>query len=103
VSKTASTDGIEKTESSDGIDIGSVLRHVERNLDVGLGTQVVDLGGENLGDDVDQAGRVGQVTVVETHLGVCTIEDLLVSESVKNCLEFSLGSSHCSRAQVQIS
>ena len=71
VSKTAGTDGIEKTKGSNGIDVSSVLRHIEGNLDMGLSTQVVDLGGENLGDDVNQASRVGQITVVKTHLGVC--------------------------------
>jgi hypothetical protein len=75
VGKTAGTDGIEKTEGSDSIDISGVLGHIEGNLDVGLGTQVVDLGGEDLGDDVNQAGRVGQITVVKTHLGVCEGEE----------------------------
>ena len=56
VGKTAGADGIEETEGSDGIDIGGILGHVERDLDMGLGTQIVDLGGEDLGDDVDQAG-----------------------------------------------
>jgi hypothetical protein len=68
--ETAGADGIEETEGADGIDIGGVLGHVEGDLDVGLGTQVVDLGGEDLGDDMDQAGRVGQVTMVKAHLGV---------------------------------
>ncbi len=70
VGKTAGTDGIEETEGSDSINIGSVLGHVEGDLDVGLSAQVVDLGGEDLGDDMNQAGRVRQVTVVKTHLGV---------------------------------
>lgn len=70
MSKTTGADGIEETEGADCIDIGSVLGHVERDLHVGLGTQVVDLGGEDLGNNVDEAGRVGQITVVKTHLGV---------------------------------
>jgi len=70
VSKTTGTDGIEETEGSDSINVSGVLGHVKGDLDVGLSTQVIDLGGEDLGNDVDEAGGVGQVTVVKTHLGV---------------------------------
>jgi hypothetical protein len=68
--KATCADGVEKTESADSINIGCVLGHVERDLDVGLGTQVVDLCREDLGDDMDQAGRVCQVAMVETHLWI---------------------------------
>lgn len=32
---------------------------------MGLGAEVVDLGGEDLGEDVDEVGAVGEVTVVQ--------------------------------------
>ena len=34
-----------------------------------LGSEVVDLSGLNLTDDVDEAGRVSEISVVEGHLG----------------------------------
>ena len=67
--ETGGTDGIEHTESAETVDITGVLGELERDLDVGLGAEVVDLGGLDLRDDVDEVGSVGQVTVVKDHLG----------------------------------
>lgn len=58
------TDGIEKTKGAYAIDIGCILGHLERDLDVRLSAQVVDLGGEHLGEDVHEIGAVGEITVM---------------------------------------
>lgn len=82
VSKTAGADGIEETEGSDSINVSSVLGHVEGDLDVRLSAQVVNLGREDLGDDVDEAGRVSQVTVVKAHLGVYSRKNIIKTNEV---------------------
>jgi len=54
----AGTDGVEETEGAEAVDVSSVFGHFERDLDVGLGTKVVDLGGLDGGDNVDEVGAV---------------------------------------------
>lgn len=49
----------------------STLRRTA-HLDVALGSEVVDLGGLHLVDDLHEAGAVGEVAVVQLH--VCRIE-----------------------------
>ena len=75
--QTGSTDRVEDTERAETVDVASVFRHFKRDLDVGLVAEVVDLGGLDLGDDVGHVGGVGQVTVVEDHLGLCQISTAL--------------------------
>jgi len=41
------------------VDISRVLGHLERDLDVGHGPQVVDLVGADLGDELRRGGREG--------------------------------------------
>lgn len=85
VGQAASADGIKQTKGSETVDITlhassrisdrlrrrqkqrthGVFGHVERDLDVRLGSQVVDLGGLDTRDDVNQVGRVGQVCEAE--------------------------------------
>ena len=48
---TAGTDGVEHAEDTNTIGIGGVLGHVEGNLDVGHGAEVVNLIGLHLGND----------------------------------------------------
>jgi hypothetical protein len=45
-----------------------VFGHFERDLDVALRAEVVDLGGLDLGDDVDEVSAVGEIAVVEMEL-----------------------------------
>jgi hypothetical protein len=68
--KTTCTDGIEKTQSAEAIDISCIFGHFEGDFDVGLGTEIVDLGGLDLCDDVYKIGTVAQVTVVKYELVV---------------------------------
>ena len=62
---TAATDCLEKTSGADRCDITSVLRHIEADPDMGLGTEVVDLIGRNLIDEGCQLFRIGQIAVME--------------------------------------
>jgi hypothetical protein len=64
----AGSDGVEETQGAETIDIASVFRHLEGDLDVGLGSEVVDFGGLDLGDDVDEVGAVAEVAVVQLEL-----------------------------------
>ena len=48
-----------------------VLCHVERDLDMTLRGQVVDLRWPDLRDDVDEVRRVCEVAVVKDHVGSC--------------------------------
>ena len=65
---TAGADGIEHAEDTNTIGIGSVLGHLEGNLDVGHGAEVVNLIGLHLGNDGDQVGGIAEVTVMEEKL-----------------------------------
>lgn len=56
--ETAGTDGVEETEGAEGVDVGGVLCHLEGDFYVGLSTEIVDFGGLDLGEDIDQVGAV---------------------------------------------
>ena len=62
------TNGIEKTEGAHAIDISCILGHLERDLDVRLGSEVVDLGREHLSEDVHEISAVGEVTIMQFEL-----------------------------------
>ena len=61
---------LEHAQDADAVAVGGVLRHVERNLDVGHGAKVVDLGGSDGGDDPNEVGGVTEVAVVKEQLDV---------------------------------
>lgn len=69
VVQSASSDSIEETECSETVDITSVFSHIERNLDVRLGSKIVNFGRLNGRDDGDKVGGIGKISVVENHLG----------------------------------
>ena len=56
---------VEQAERAHGVDLGGVFRHLERDFDVALGGQVVDLGWLNLGHESVQIVRVEHVPVVQ--------------------------------------
>lgn len=63
-------DGLEEAESAGGDDVSSVIGDLERNGDVRLGGEVVDLvGGEGV-DPTAKRRRIGEVGVVELHAGL---------------------------------
>ena len=72
---TTSADGIEHTKNANTIGIGGILGHIERNLDVRHGAEVVDLGGTDLGNDGDQVGGIAEIAIVqeELHAGRMTV------------------------------
>jgi hypothetical protein len=65
---TTGADGIEHAENTNTIGIGGVLGHIEGNLDVGHGAEVVNLIGLYLGNDRDQVGGIAEIAVVEEKL-----------------------------------
>ena len=65
-----SADGIKHPEDTNTIGIGCVLGHIEGNLDVGHGTEVVNLIGLHLGNDGDQVRGIAEVTIVEEKLSL---------------------------------
>ena len=62
------TDGIKEAESTETIDVTSVLGHLERNLDVRLSTEVVDLSRLDLGNNVHEVGAVAQIAIMKLEL-----------------------------------
>mmetsp|Transcript_10309 Transcript_10309/g.32597 ORF Transcript_10309/g.32597 Transcript_10309/m.32597 type:complete len:337 (-) Transcript_10309:231-1241(-) len=58
-------DRVEQPQRAETVCVSRVLRHLERYLDVRLGTEVVQLVGPHGGDNLEAVGRVGQVTVVQ--------------------------------------
>jgi hypothetical protein len=70
----AGPDGVQQTEGAEAVDVAGVFGHLEGDLDVRLGAEVVDLGGLDVGDDVDQVGRVGEIAIVKLELVRAWIE-----------------------------
>mmetsp|Transcript_21097 Transcript_21097/g.50915 ORF Transcript_21097/g.50915 Transcript_21097/m.50915 type:complete len:248 (+) Transcript_21097:397-1140(+) len=66
--KAAGADGIEHAQDTDAVAVSSVLGHVERNLNVRHGAQIVDFVGLDIGNDGDEVGGITQVAVVEEKL-----------------------------------
>ena len=66
--ETSSTNGIEHAQDTDTITVSSVLWHIERYLDVGHGTKIVDLSWLDVGNDGDQVGCVAQISIVKKDL-----------------------------------
>lgn len=64
----AGSDGVEETQRAEAVDVASVFSHLERDFDVGLGSEVVHFGRLDLGDDVDEVGAVAEIAVVQLEL-----------------------------------
>lgn len=90
------SDSVQNSKRSQPVDITRVLGHLERNFDVRLGSQIVNLGrlthraskrlaverwgacihpqqvrewtNHDLRNNVDQVGGIGQITIVKHHL-----------------------------------
>lgn len=63
--ETAGTDGVEKTECTQTINISSVLSHFEGNFDVGLGSEIVHFRRLDLSDDIHEIRAVTQISVMQ--------------------------------------
>jgi hypothetical protein len=66
--KTTGADSIEETQSAQAVNISRVFGHFEGDFDVGLGTEIVDLGGLHLCDDVHEIGAIAQITIMQLEL-----------------------------------
>lgn len=64
----AGTDGVEETEGAEPVDVAGVFSHLEGDLDVRLGAEIVDFSRLGLGDDVDEVGAVAEISVVQLEL-----------------------------------
>lgn len=89
VGETRRANCLQDTQDTHSVDIGGVLRHLERNLHVALGRQVVDFCGPHVSDDGGEAARIRQITVVKDETwvkgeeGEEKKEDEIQSESKK--------------------
>mmetsp|Transcript_14834 Transcript_14834/g.30585 ORF Transcript_14834/g.30585 Transcript_14834/m.30585 type:complete len:350 (-) Transcript_14834:231-1280(-) len=63
-----STDGIKHTKHTQTIGVGGVFRHVETDLDMTHGSQVVDFIGLDAGNKANQVGGIAQITIVQKNL-----------------------------------
>ena len=61
-------DRLQHPQDTQCVHIAGVLGHIKADLHMALGSQIVDLVRLNQTDDPDQAGRIGQVTVVKGDL-----------------------------------
>ncbi len=59
------TDGLQDAQGTKGIGIGGVLRGFEGDLNMTLGSQIVDLIRLHLLDDPDQVGGIGKIAIME--------------------------------------
>jgi hypothetical protein len=59
------TDSVEETKSAQAVNVTRVFCHFEGDFYMGLGTQIVDFRRLHLGDDVDQVGAIGKVTIMK--------------------------------------
>lgn len=79
-------DGVEHAEYSNSVAICRVFGHVERDLHVTHGAEIVYLIGTDLSDNRDQVRRIAEVTVMEEefHPGVVTIfVDMVYTACIK--------------------
>lgn len=65
--------GFEEAEGAGGHDVGGVVRDLERDGDVRLGGEVVDLVGRDGVEPAAERGGVGEVGVVELHSGLVSV------------------------------
>ena len=70
-------DGFQQAQGPERVDVGGVLRGVERHLHVALGRQVVDLVRLDFLNEADEVRRVGQVPVVEEEPHVLFVRVLI--------------------------
>ena len=63
------SDGLQNAENADSINVGSEFRRIKTDLDVALGSQVVDFIGLYLPDHLDDAHRITKVGIVKMEAG----------------------------------
>ena len=70
VGQAAQTHGLQHAQHAGSVDIGGELRHIETDLDVALGGEVVNFIGADLADDREDAHRIAEVAVMQVEVGV---------------------------------
>jgi hypothetical protein len=64
---------LEQAQRADGDDLGGVFRNVERDLDMALGAEVIDLVGVDAFQHAAQTAAIGQVAVMQRQLGAALV------------------------------
>ena len=70
VLQAAEAHSLQYAQHAGGIDIGCELRHIEADLHMALGGQIVDLIRAHGADDREDAHRIAQIAVVQVEVGV---------------------------------
>ena len=55
--------------------------------DVGHGSQVIDLMGSNLGDDMKQVGRIAQISIMQEEPNTRLVKSKVMVVSLTYCLD----------------
>ena len=71
------TYGLQEAQSPQRVGVGRVLRGLERDLDVALRGEVVDLVGPDLLDDADQVAGIRQVSIMQEKVRVLLVQVLI--------------------------
>mmetsp|Transcript_11082 Transcript_11082/g.17785 ORF Transcript_11082/g.17785 Transcript_11082/m.17785 type:complete len:277 (-) Transcript_11082:110-940(-) len=69
--QSGSSNGIQHAQNTHTICIGRVFGHIKGHLDVTHGTQIVNFGGFDAGNDSNQIGSIAQITVMQVHFDAC--------------------------------
>lgn len=85
------SNGFEEAEGPSCDNIGSVIRDLEGDCDMGLRCQVVNLVGENGVEPATERGGVAEIGVVELHSGLVSV--VRVDVDVINTLRIEVGRS----------
>ena len=73
-------DSFQNPQNAQRVHVAGILRHVKGHLNVGLCSQIVNLIRLNNADDPDQAGRIGQIAIMELDL----VHDVIDACSIGN-------------------
>jgi len=66
--ETACSDCVQQPEGTQAVNVARVLGHLEGNLDMRLGAEVINFCRLDLGDDVHEVGAVAEIAIVKLEL-----------------------------------
>ena len=70
VLQAAQPHGLEHAQHAGGVDVGRKFRHIEADLYVTLGREIIDLIGTHAADDVHKTHAVAHISKVQMEIGV---------------------------------
>ena len=70
VRQAAQAHGLQHAQHAGGVDVGRELRHIEADLHMALGGQVVDLVRPHAANDREQAHRIAHIAIVQVEIRV---------------------------------